>query len=268
MSKYDLLFRFNKFLINLTGKTFLFFRLPKYFQLKRLLTKNRELKSLRNSETCFICGLGPSLKKIDLNQIDGDLIVVNRFHLFDELSLAKPTYYCMVDSYFYQGEGLEILTQALKRYPKSAFILNGNLYQRVKHLAKQNPNLYFSCMWNGIFTNRSKLDFMKVIPAFGNIIGVAIATAIYAGYKKIILLGTDFNSFANQRKIHCYDEENEARHLSMSFELFCYSFVADNHYELQKYAQRNGIQITNATEGSLLDAYERNDTISEYLSRE
>ena len=93
------------------------------------------------------------------------------------------------------------------------------------------------------------------MPAFGNVACTAIACAMALGYKKIVLLGCDFNSFASRSNNHCYTDKNIDRLHKMSYELFCYSFNADMHDELQFYAMEHDIEIINSTKGSLIDAY-------------
>jgi hypothetical protein len=116
-------------------------------------------------------------------------------------------------------------------------------------------------MWSGIFKAEKSIDFTKNLPTLGNVMVVAIALALYVGYKEIILLGADFNSFASTSRKHCYTEDNNVKLRSLSSELFMHSFVADTHYELRKYAEKHGVRIINATKGSLLDAYERDEDI-------
>ena len=113
-------------------------------------------------------------------------------------------------------------------------------------------------MYNGYYITPKKIDITKIMPAFGNVICAAIAFAIGAGYKKIVLLGCDFNSFAFPHEIHCYDggkDNKAARRISLDFELFCYSFDATVHLQLAKYANLLGVEIVNSTKGSLIDAY-------------
>ena len=113
-------------------------------------------------------------------------------------------------------------------------------------------------MYNGYYISPKEIDITKVMPAFGNVICAAIAFAIGVGYKKIVLLGCDFNSFAFPHEIHCYDggkDNKAARRIPLDFELFCYSFDATVHLQLAKYANLLGVEIVNSTKGSLIDAY-------------
>lgn len=66
----------------------------------------------------------------------------------------------------------------------------------------------------------------------------AIQAAMYSGLKEIILIGYDFNSFANEKTVYCYNL-NESRNMELGFQLFCYSFVNKAHKRLRRYADIN-----------------------------
>lgn len=93
------------------------------------------------------------------------------------------------------------------------------------------------------------------MPAFGNVACTGIACALALGYKKIVLLGCDFNSFASTTRNHCYTEKSTKRLYKMSYELYCYSLVAEMHDQLAMYAEEHDVEIVNASKGSLIDAY-------------
>lgn len=258
--KYWDIFVLNKKIIDI-GCFFLSIkRMPQYIAASKERAKNRNIKLVRKNDKCYICGLGPSLKEVDFNRIDADIIVVNRFYKFAEQNNINisPTYYCLIDDAFYKDLSGEA-QKAFSRYPNSAFLLNGKYKDYIKEETRKLGNAFYAFMWKGALNKRTRIDFTRRIPIANNVVNTAIALAIYAGYKEIILLGCDFNSFASPKSIHCYHEENDERIFSLGFELFCYSFVAEDHMEIDAYAKRNGIKIYNATQGSLIDAYEKID---------
>ena len=258
MSKYELVFELNKFLFNIGCFILSIIRFPSYLKSKNTRLKNCEIKNMPKTQKCYVIGLGPSLKKVDLSKLDGDSIVVNHFYKFGANLNFTPTFYCLLDDVFFTEEYASNFANAYERYPNTKFLLNGKYQAYVEKKKGILTNAYYAYMWKGYFINtKEKLDFTKRVPMAGNVICTAIAFAMYAGYKEIILLGCDFNSFASQTDEHCYYEENAQRKLSLGFLLFCYSFVADTHIELEEYAKFNGVKITNATPGSLIDAYKR-----------
>ena len=77
---------------------------------------------------------------------------------------------------------------------------------------------------------------------------------MYIGYENIILLGNDFSFFAARKDQHFYDvEENKKRVESLYSDLAGCSIVLTEYRTLYEYAKRKGINVVNATEGSLLD---------------
>lgn len=264
MGKFNKLFEIDKFAINLAGIYLSLVRFPKKLKYKKLLYRNKEIIHKRKSDKCYVCGLGSSLKQVDLKKLDGDTLVVNRFYKFDKDNSFCPTYYCVIDDSFAELKYRDELLKIINSYKDTTFILNASLFDILNKKFPNNKNLYYQCAWKGTFNSNKNIDFSNIIPIMGNVISNAIAFSLYLGYKEIVLLGCDFNTFASQKEDHCYDVVDNKRTITLAFELFCYSFVADTHYELQKYAKKNGVTIINATQGSLLDAYVRDEN---YVSK-
>lgn len=248
------LFKLNLYVVNLAG----YIRTIQYWLTEHykfnVVKKNNALMDSDNGKTCYICGLGPSLKDVKLSEIKGDTIVVNHFYkMGDNIPEFVPTYYIMYDSGFVLPEYFENLKRALDFYsPKGTkFLLNSKLSK--KNLDKYDNVFYISAFKGEFMGQEYRID--KVMPSFDNVVGAAIGVAMGMGYKKIVLLGCDFNSFASPVSNHCYEEKNNVRRIELWYELYRYSIVAYGHESLQKYAQRHNIQIVNSTKGSLIDAY-------------
>lgn len=259
MSRFGVLFELDKLLITAAGKLLSLTRIRKYMLLRSILNKNRALLSCKRSDLCYVIGLGPSLRQVDIEALDGDLIVVNRFNRFDVYGKCQPLYYCIIDEAFFTADAVSELEDAFEKYPNANFILNANYSHNLRISREQEKNTFYSCLWNGWLGHSRRFDFTKNLPIFPNVIGFAIALAIYVGYKEIRLIGCDYNSFASTSSVHCYKENVRSRKWSMAFELFSYAFTTDMHYQLNRISQRYGVRILNATAGSLLDAYERID---------
>lgn len=251
------LFDYNIKFVNLGGWLKYFIKLTTKRRLFKNLSRNKELLSKKSSDTCYICALGPSLKEVDLSKIDGDTIVVNRFYKIGcEYPEFIPTFYLMIDALFQNEENKRDFLDCLKQYrgKKTSYLINSQLAGN-KELISDEDNVYYLSCFKGLFNPQRDFSIDKVMPAFGNVACTAIACAMALGYKKIVLLGCDFNSFASTTRNHCYAEKSESRLYRMSFELYCYSLVADMHDNLQKYASKNSVEIINSTKGSLIDAY-------------
>lgn len=257
MKPYESLFDINKSIINIACVLLRLKRFPNTISNSKTLKKNIELKKLKKTKNCFVLGLGPSLKDADLTDVQEDIIVVNTFYKFDRDRKIHPKYYCIIDTAFYIGsnEDKNMLIDAYRAYPDTIFILNGKYKLEAEKLIGKRNNVYYVIGWKGTLNKKSNLNFTKNLPLATNVVCRAIELAIFLNYSSIYLLGCDFNSFANEKEAHCYKEENDTKLISRSFELFCYSFSADEHYQLNRIAKEKGIKIYNLTPGSLLDAY-------------
>lgn len=259
------LYNLNLEFVNAGGKVKYLLRLPSLRKTLRMLKKNNQLKDERKNDTIYICGLGPSLADVELDKlqsIDADTLVVNHFYKMSDKTILRPTYYFLADAGFLKQKHRPAFEKAIDMYSDTKFILNSSFLGIDPSIMNYPCEKYFMAMYNGYYIKPKKIDIAKIVPAFGNVICAAIGFAIGVGYKKIILLGCDFNSFAFPHEVHCYDggiQNQGARRISMDMELFCYSFDATVHMNLSKMARNNGIQIINATRGSLIDAYEKID---------
>lgn len=259
------LYNLNLVFVNFGGKAKYILHLPSLCKTLKLLKPNKALINNRKYDTIYICGLGPSLADVDLDKLDdakADTLVVNYFIKMSEKTKLRPTYYMMADAGFVSPKHRPALEKAVKIYPNSKFIWNSSFPKLDPTIMDYSCEKYFLAMYKGYYIEPQKFDITKITPAFGNCICAAIAFAIGVGYKKIILLGCDFNSFAFPHEVHCYDggrNNKSARRISLDFELFCYSFDATVHLKLAEYARQQKIEIKNATRGSLIDAYEKID---------
>lgn len=251
--------------VNFGGKIKYILRLPSLRRVLRLLKRNKQLINNRTHDIIYICGLGPSLADVDLDKVckqNADTLVVNHFFKMASGTRLAPTYYMMADAGFISSKHRPALEKAIELYPNAKYIWNSSFPQLDPTVMDFPCDKYFMAMYNGYYIKPTNFDITKVTPAFGNCICAAIAFAIGVGYKKIILLGCDFNSFAFPNEVHCYDggkDNKGARRISLAQELFSYSFDAAVHENLGKYAKMLDVEIVNATRGSLIDAYERVD---------
>lgn len=256
MGKFHTLFKLNTLIMDVAGMALSAKRFPYLMKKKAYMNKNAQLKTLRKNDTCYVLGLGPSLKDVDLSKIDGDVFTVNGFYNFKGARDISPSFYFITDTFAYTNPDNTLIADAMDMFPDTVFVLNG-LYQdaAAAKIGDRKNRHFYSFAWSGYFDPRKEIDFTKNLPIMGNIVNHVIMAAMYMGYKRIVLLGCDFNSFASRKQSHCYEEKDDARVLSLSYELFCYSFCADEHDLLARYAKAHGIEIVNATNGSLIDAY-------------
>lgn len=212
----------------------------------------------KDEKNAYILALGPSLKQVNINKIKGDTLVVNRFYKMGNLFPDfVPAYYMMIDYQFGKEENKKDFLAALDMYlPKGTiFLLNSKLYGTDILKGYSLENIYFFSSFGGDIHAEKHYRLDGIQPAFQNVVGSAIMTLSLMGYKKINLLGCDFNSFASTERIHCYKDDSSARPIRMSWELYAYSIVAHQYDEMQEYAKNNDFKVINTTKGSLIDAF-------------
>lgn len=251
------LFKLNLMLINIAGYIRYFQYLILHHEYFSLVKRNEVLKNDENrNKTLYVCALGPSLKDVDLDKITGDTIVVNRFYKYGVNNpLFIPTYYLIVDSKFANPDCKKDFDDCINAYVSKGtkYILNSKCAKHIPEALRNN--IYFFSTFKGEFNASKKLDMAKVMPSVGNVASAAIACGISMGYKKIILIGCDFNSFASPISVHCYEEKEQKRQIQLYYELFRYAFASHTHKELAEYAKQNEIEIINSTKGTLIDSY-------------
>ena len=260
MGKFDTLFGLDRTIINTVGKLKWIEYTLRYRSAFSSMKKLKDLErvSSNSSKTCYIIGLGPSLKHVDLNKIKGDTFVLNRFYRIGEkYPDFIPTYYVLSDEEFVLDKNIKDFEQCLNMYAdKGTRYLLDSRFEDVPLVKGFNQdNFYYFMGFTGLFDSNKRYNIDKPHPIFLNVASHCIYFAIAMGYKKIVLLGCDFNSFATPMPLHCYDDNNNDKLRSLAMELYCYAFTAHVHYELAKYAKKHEAKIENSTKGSLIDAY-------------
>lgn len=224
-----------------------------------VMKRNKELYKADNAQkTCYICALGPSLKEVDLSKIQGDTFVVNRFYRFgQEWPNFIPTYYGIIDALFALNGYDHELKAALDMYiPKGTKFFLSNKIEGIDLLKNYSHEQFYYVSWpSGAMKGKKEYRLDRPFPDVQNVACFAIYYAMLMGYKKIVLLGCDNNSYATLKKSHCYDDGDSKRVDAQSNNLFSYSLVCRTHDELSEYAKKHGVEIINSTKGSLIDSY-------------
>lgn len=256
MDKFGVLFDYNVKILNALSVCVSIQRRFRYSN--KVLLNNRNMEKYKKSDTLYVLGLGPSLKNVDLSKLDdGDIICSNRFYKFQNADKCCPAFYCLMDDEYFVGNAVEDFLKAYSQFPNTQFLLNGKYKEAIDEKIGSQDNIFFVYGWSGLIKKSSTIDFTRNLPVALNVVCRMIEAGIYMGYKKIVLLGCDFNSFAMLKDKHCYEDKDDGVHWKLSYELFCYSFAAKEHEILDYIARKRGIEILNATEGSLIDAYHR-----------
>lgn len=233
--------------------------LLKYRKWCKQTSRNSLLKDYKKSDVCYVCGNGPSLKKVNLDELDGDTIVMNDHWRIAKNFKAKPTYYLINDNAYGLPSFKERAEGMLNCFPEIPHVLSIYMGPAIdKMYNNYKTNIFYYNNIGRTFKSTYPIDFTKCTYYTWNVVSAAIELAIYLGYKEIRLLGCDYSLFATKYKSHVYDKEGDKANFSSNLRdrLYKYSFTTHFHYEIAKYAKEHGVKVVNMTNESLLDAYE------------
>lgn len=224
-------------------------------KLRRILKRNVKIKELREKEECYIIGNGPSLKNVDLSKLkDEDTFTVNYFYKYREDGF-KSKYFVAVDELFGKEDVKQYLEKVQKENKDIVMFLRYNCYYNNKDILDLNRCffLYAKQFQEG---NEVHINCDQNMTACINVVLQCIQIALYMGYKKIYLLGCDFNEYAQVKAEHFYDVKLP-RIYSMGDGARWAALAHYHHYALRKYADKHDVEIVNLTPNSLIDAYKK-----------
>jgi len=265
-----------------------------------LKSKFQSGKIVLNSEQkdCYVLGNGPSLHK-DIRESgltfkSENLIVVNYFGCSDLYNKLKPHYYVFADSSFYvdninQEDQLFINNffmdlREKTTWPLLLFVPHEG-QKRIQNLLKENKHITVTGYnkvntWKG-FKWFDRFVYNKQWATFSgiNVAMVAIHLAIYAGFKRIYLLGVDHSWHKNivvgdDNRLYVYDphfyeteglkptpvaikENNKIIYLKLHEWLGYLRKAFEVYHYIEDYAKYKKVKIINCTADSFIDAFER-----------
>lgn len=247
-----------------------FWKIKVTFQEKwRCFKYHKELKAnlvfqskYKDGQRCFVIGNGPSLRKEDLDMIDryGDVtFAANRiFKMFSETAW-RPTYYAVCDTTLFKNskEDIELLSGdkfiPLDIYDK--YVTNRKAF----HVFSRVPFSYFN------FPPRFSCRLDKRFGEGGTITYHLLQLAVSMGFKKIYLLGIDFNFSRGIGPDGKYFEDKTLKQDHFKNDTTPIDTMPNLQMNLQAYqsaenfAKKHGVKIYNATRGGKLEVFERRD---------
>lgn len=259
--------------------------------LVKLLLKSRRstnARMRRSSDSIVIMGNGPSLSDVISHHEDfltkGDSMAVNFAAIAPEFARLKPASYILADPHFFIAPGEDANVDRLWESLRSVDWKMDLLVPVAERKAAQERVKGSGCnVFTFNFVGIEGFDWLRRIayskgwgmPRPRNVMIPAIMTAIVAGYKDIVLVGADHSwmktlSVNDDNEVvsiqpHFYKEdgreEMRVRHeyrgykLHQIVESFAIAFKSYN--DIADYCAWKGVNVTNATEGSFIDAFPR-----------
>lgn len=227
------------------------------FNMKKILSNNKTMRTLKRNDACYIIGNGPSLKNVDLHLLKGmDTFTANFFYKHQKDDFVSRYHIILDNRYYETEEGKRYIEEIYQKYPDLIFILKYSFHSSKEWDLNRT---FFVSQRQFQIGNKISIDFTKNVSACVDVVEQSIKLAMYMGYKKIYLVGMDFSDYTSLKALHYYQDKLEEgwRDINMGQYTRLVSMAYSHLYALNKFALKNGIEIINLTEGSLIDAFPR-----------
>lgn len=255
-----------------------------------LMSRSASPKAVENNgKALVVMGNGPSLRTTIDNDSEwlcsNDLMAVNFAANTPDFLSLRPQYYMLADGHFFSGKTTDPNVERLwEEIGRVSWKMTLWVPRKYLHLAKalvlNNPNITLKTFnltpIEGIKgVSHALFDAGLGMPRPRNVMIPAIMAAIREGYRKIYLCGADHTwtrtlsvddeNFVVSVQPHFY-KDNEKEHervraayagLHLHDVLGSMTIAFRSYWQLADYARSRGIEIINATPGSMIDAFPR-----------
>lgn len=241
-----------------------------------LVDRNSKFRDIHKGQRCFILGSGNSIRGQDLLRLSGEIVMTqNHFHAHEEIEEINPAYHVCVPKYQpqeYDNDWSDWLLTMDSRLPKGTklFFDKNTKYLIDKMGLFGDRVFYMKTGYSEIVANSAPVDLTRSIMSVPTVLTQCLAVAIYMGFSEIYLLGFDLDQVCRMND-------------SATIRFYGHSPITNNKYEvetnhktgnsggdwlaqwriwrqcglLKVAAERRGVKIYNATEGGLLNVFER-----------
>ena len=240
---------------------------------RQLLRLNEKLRNRHEGMRCFVIGNGRSIRFQDLSHLANEItFVMNAFWKHEIVRVWQPTYYVLSDPILFDRSDSvkEFFADLKARVQRTTFIVP----LRQKTTIETDDLLpvasthfvAFTGEFAGSLTEHT-IDLAGMVPGIETVAQLALMAAIYMGCSPIYLIGLDHNWLADRETAdyNFYQGKTLQNHpLVTGRSMFPYDVdmeamlkVWKLYRKLKVFAEQQGIEIFNATEGSYLDVFER-----------
>lgn len=250
---------------------------------QKLAKENTKFKNLHKGERVFILATGPSIKTQNLKPLKNEYcIAVSHFHLHDDIKIINPLYHVLAPqhppfTFKDSSKYFKDFHNAYDHQNTTIFLGLTNYKYNYLNLLSQYPELSYPRLKyldysasrqidENNFSDDSIWDISKTPFTIRTIIYSAIQVAAYMGFSEIFLIGCDHDylqDISRTTNHHFYKEEkgiSDKEHLEQFTRerwFFEYYMRWKQYRLMNEYAQSKGIKIFNATNGGMLDVFER-----------
>lgn len=247
---------------------------PIYKENRELIARNEIFRDRHKGKRCFVIGNGPSLKEQDLSLLADELtFVTNAFYRHPVVETWQPSYYFITDPVLFDGSSavLEFYQELRQHIHTTRFFVPHSARQIIheQSLLPEEQTSYVAIGGDLKDGLDGRPDFTRIVPGVWVVTQLAIMAAMYMGCTRIYLLGHD-HDWLSHRGVHFSFHgapilENHPNSM-VNIEDWEYSHLMRNvllmwhgYASLYREAEKEGVQIINATHGGFLDVFERGD---------
>lgn len=232
----------------------------KYFSLHPLLCKNKKFRNKYKGKRCFIVLNGQSINKQDLTPLKNEVVFsTNYFFRAPICKVVEPNYYCWLDAKIFDlQEAKDVVEELMSACPKAHLFLNSKGASVIGNM--KNISYVFTKHLPNVFGIRNNLA--GITSNFSTVAFLAMATAIYMGFKEIYVLGLDFEpgGFKHFTNLGAGTECSRPNDKSLKEDV-CglhagYSKAQYESYYVAWLAKRNNSRIINLNPNSCIRAFE------------
>lgn len=238
-----------------------------------LLRANRQLHNRHAGERCFILCNGPSVNEQDIRPLRGEKIFsVSNGYRHPNYQYISPKYHC-VPQITYASLSPAKTVEWFKEMDQSIgdaemFLSHQELPLVHEHQLFSGRPTHFVCMGKNQFRAKTCIpDLTGIVPRVQTVPIMALMIAMYMGFREIYLLGVDHDWFVKKEYRYFYGHGVTATDSTLTRdgillttlwdELPAVNKVWEQYRDVKQIAHANGVRIYNATEGGMLDEFQR-----------
>ncbi len=228
----------------------------------------KEYKNKYDGKRCFIICNGPSLTQDDYVKLKDEYTFGMNliFNWFEETGIETDI--LAIQDYFSRAKEIEA---DLNRIKSSKIVISDHIVKKYGFKTSCTHYLVPGSMWNVHFPhclNRVMINDNHLGFAIGKSVAfLCLELAFYMGFKKIYLVGADCTFSGGINNMHAVGlngQEIEAKNVKKQEYILknkekIYKKIISDYKIVQRYANRHGITVINATRGGALEVFPRAD---------
>jgi len=239
-----------------------------------LCSPNSRFKGAYQGKRCFILCNGPSVSKQNLLPLKNEIVfsVSNGYHHKDYLTI-QPRFHCVPKTtckkYFTVDKAIAWFNEMDKGLGTAELFLD-IAEERLIREKRLFPKRKINYLYPGIvFSAKSTkpIDISKIVPSLQSIPIMCLMIAMYMGFKKIYLIGTDHDSYITGEYKYFYGTKgapgnevfmsSDGKIKNLEVERQATQDLMVQYKIIKRIAENQGITIYNATLGGALEVFPR-----------